>query len=77
MGATKDPDTRADFYQTPSGGGYSGTMYYAKTDNMMKAENRLLDTALDTGGGRHNSHSVSNAKEAPGHVYVIKGKKFS
>jgi len=73
MGSTIQPRQRARAYQSPSGGGYSGTMYVAPTENMMKAEDKLLKSKL----GRHNVQSISNAQEEPGHVYAIQGKKSS
>jgi len=75
VGATKDYHQRADVHQTPRGGGYTGTMYVAKTENMMKAEDKVLYSAISTGGGRHNVHEFSNAREKPGHIYVINGQK--
>jgi len=75
VGSTRDYHQRAGSYQTPSGGGYTGKFYVAKTDNMMKTEDRVLATSRNAGRGRHNHHGVSNAKKKPGHVYVIKGQK--
>ena len=73
VGATADPDNRAKTYENE---GYAGIMYVAPTNNMKKAENKLLDTALNSGSGRHNVHTKSNAKESEGYAYVIKGKKY-
>ena len=73
VGATVDPDRRANGYESD---GYAGTMYVAKTENMMKAEDRLLKEARKTGGGRHNVQDLSNAAEDPGYVYVIKGRRY-
>jgi len=75
-GSTKNPCQRAGTYQSPSGGGYSGTMYVAKTGNMMKAEDKLGKTARKSGGGRHNVQRLSNAQKKPGHVYIVQGKKY-
>jgi hypothetical protein len=68
VGATVNPENRSNLYKHE---GYAGTMYIAPTTNMMKAEDKLLEA----GHGVHNVHQVSNAQEAPGYVYVIKGKK--
>lgn len=69
-GSTIDPKQRARQYAQE---GYSGTLYYASTENMMKAENTLFEKHTF----RHNVHSRSNSPQDPGYVYVIKGKKFS
>ena len=74
VGATNHPDQRAQSYKAE---GYAGVMYIAKTKNMMKAEERLLKEVRKTRGGRHNVHSLSNAAEKPGYVYVIKGRRHS
>lgn len=66
-GATVDPNRRADEYEAE---GFSGRMYVAPTENMMKAEDKLLDHEL-----RHNEQVNSNAAEGAGYVYVIQGRK--
>ena len=68
-GSCSNIDLRMDQH---SSDGYSGTAYYSHTENMMKAEDKLLDVSHG-----HNIQKSSNAPEAPGNVYVIKGKKFS
>ena len=67
-GATIDIERRRDEYEEE---GYSGTMFYAETQNMMFAEDKLLDIRVP----RHNVQEVSNAQEEGGFVYVIKGRK--
>ena len=69
-GSTKNPKQRLQDYRQE---GYSGTMYYTRTDNMYRAETRLLQGHEF----RHNMHDVSNASEERGFVYVVKGKRFS
>ena len=71
-GSTKDPEERADQHER---NGFSGTMYYAKTQNMRLAENRLLKSRK--GDYRYNDHETSNQDEKPGYVYLIKGRKYS
>lgn len=73
VGATGHPAARAASYTHE---GYGGTMYMAWTENMMLAENRLLQFAFDNGGGRHNYHILSNARPEPGFVYVIQGRLY-
>ena len=46
---------------------YAGTMYYAPTQNMKRAEDRPLAVCHC----KENDQRTSNAKEKPGHVYVI------
>ena len=70
-GSTKVPKERASQHER---NGYSGTMYYAKTQNMRHAEKRLLDSKK--GGYRYNDHQTSHQEEEPGYVYLIKGKKY-
>ena len=67
-GATIDIERRRDEYEDE---GYSGTMFYAETQNMMFAEDKLLEIRVP----RHNVQEVSNAQEEEGFVYVIKGRK--
>ncbi len=66
-GSSKHPKARAEKYKDE---GYGGTMFVAPTNDMKKAENKLLRNSL-----RHNTHERSNAPNKPGKVYVIKGKK--
>ena len=69
-GSTIDPRQRARQYARE---GYSGTLYYANTENMMRAENTLFENHTF----RHNVQLRSNSPQDPGYVYVIKGKRFS
>ncbi len=73
-GASIDCPTRADGYQ---GDLYSGVMFYARTQNMKKAENKLLAAGKENGNCIHNIHMKSNVQEEPGFVYIIQGKKYS
>jgi len=41
---------------------------------MMKAEDRLLETAFETGSARHNKQKFSNANEESGFVYAVHGR---
>ena len=68
-GATVNPPSRAAQY---SHEGYRGVMYEAPTQNMKRAENKLLENP-----GIHNQQTHSNVAEKPGHVYVVKGRKSS
>ena len=47
-------------------------VYYAKTQNMKTAEDRLLQA----GPGIHNAMKKSGAQKKGGYVYAIKGKKY-
>ncbi len=69
VGATEDPYKRSKQYEKD---GYSGVMYISKTNNMLFAEDKLLEHNT-----RHNIHKRSNVADEPGYVYVINGKKFS
>jgi len=70
VGATEHyPNKRANQYEDE---GYSGVMYYSRSNNMQLAENKLLENNT-----RHNKYRRSNAGDGPGYVYVIVGKKFS
>eukprot|EP01084_Bolivina_argentea_P223033 377435_1 len=52
--------------------GYTGTMYFAKTANMVAAEDKLLRLHP----GSHNVQTQSNHHAAgPGYIYVIIGSK--
>ena len=68
VGSTIDVYRRAGEHERE---GYSGTMYYAKTENMMKAEDRLLEYP-----GDYNKDEWSGAKEKAGFIYVIRGKQY-
>ena len=71
-GATANYNNRANGYERE---GYSGVLYYARTKNMMKAEDNLLKTGSNSGSCIHNQQGQSNMQEKPGYVYVVKGKK--
>ena len=71
VGSTEDPEERADQHER---NGFSGTMYYAETQNMKQAENKLFDAKK--GSYRYSDHQASNQEEEPGYVYLIKGKKY-
>ena len=68
-GCSIDPKRRKDEYERE---GYVGAMYYAETENMKTAENRLLDYR----DYRHNVQKSSNAQEKAGYIYVIQGRKM-
>jgi len=70
VGATINPEKRADDYERD---GYTGVMYVAFTKNMMKAGDKLLRN----GYGIYNRQGLSNAPEAPGYIYAIKGRKMA
>lgn len=54
---------------------YSGTVYYRETDNMKKAENKLLKEK--PGGFPYNIQQESNRQDGEsGCVYVISGRKY-
>lgn len=69
VGSTETPYIRKGTYEVK---GYSGTMYFAKTSNMMKAEDKLL--AIKT--FLYNKQKYSNVPEEKGYVYVIQGRKY-
>ena len=69
VGSTVNPEQRAGQYEAE---GYSGTMYAAPTQNMMQAEDKLLEAEP-----RHNEQKLSNGDEAPGFVYAIVGRKYN
>ena len=64
-GRTIDPARRHKEHQRD---GLDGTMYFAKTENMKKAENRLLEKCPCP----DNTQRTSNAPSSPGYVYVYK-----
>ena len=64
VGATKDIERRQSEYEKK---GYSGKMYYFKTENMHSAENKLLSECVCPG----NVQKESNAQASGGYVYVI------
>ena len=64
VGATNNIERRRGEYERK---GYSGTMYYFKTENMHSAENKLLGVCVCTG----NVQKESNAQPSEGYVYVI------
>ena len=69
VGATENPQQRAGQYARE---GYSGQMYKFKTQNMRKAEDKLLQQSA----GTHNVQERSNAPDEPGYVYALKGRKY-
>ena len=79
VGATDNPNRRADQYKNEKEEGnknkkkYSenAKMYYAETSNMNYAENRLLDMCGSRGVCRRNAQMSSNMPEDPGYVYAI------
>ena len=70
VGSSVDIQQRTGQHQRE---GYSGTVYYASTDNMMRAEDKLLQQ----NPGRHNIQQQSNAEQGKGYVYGIKGRKHN
>ena len=70
-GRSNNPRRRADQHE---GKGYSGTLYYVKTKNMRKAENRLLMHRKYLHNKDRMSDRTGSVKE--GYVYIIKGKRF-
>jgi hypothetical protein len=70
-GASIDCDKRANSYE---GELYSGVMFYARTQNMMKAEDKLLKAGWKNGNCKHNLQEFSNAQEGPGFVYIRGGQ---
>ena len=69
VGSTDDVNGRADDHEDD---GYSGIMYYSRTKNKMRDEDKLLEHP-----GIHNVQLWSGAQPKPGYVYVIKGRKYS
>ena len=67
-GATKNVEQRLAQYEYE---GYSGKMYYSRTENQNFAENKLFEIRVPP----YNVHSRSNAVEEPGFVYVIVGTR--
>lgn len=51
---------------------YTGTLYYAHTQNMQSTEDKLLKIRYT-----HNRQRLSNAQPIPGYVYIIVGRKRS
>ena len=75
VGATdRDPKDRKGEYERQ---GYSGTMYVAPTQNMQKAENTLLQKAIENDAGKWNVQQRSNIGDYEGYVYIIQGKRFT
>ena len=62
VGSTEDVERRKGQHERD---GFSGKLYYARTANMKKAEDKLLK---DLYRGKHNSHKRSNAEETDGCV---------
>ena len=67
-GATIEPEQRMKQYEYD---GYSGAMYYSKTQNMKAAEDKLFEIRVPP----ENVHTKSNAPSEPGYVYVIVGER--
>lgn len=63
-GSTDDPERRRGEHER---GGYRGTMYYAPTTNMKKAEDDLLTKFRF----HENQQQQSNAAKATGYIYAI------
>ena len=63
-GATENPLRRIGQYAREEG--YTGTMYRAKSDDMQKDEDYLLQCDF-----RDNRHKKSNMPNEKGYVYVI------
>ena len=74
IGATRDPITRAKQYEAAN---YTGDMYYAETENMELAENRLLELAFINKAAKHNIQTTSNVQPTAGYVYIIQGRKYN
>ena len=68
VGATTNVADYAAKYKSK---GYSGTMYYAATDNMKMKANKLLHD----NPGKYNENERSGVPETEGFIYVIRGKK--
>ena len=68
-GCTVDPYRCKAEYERE---GYVGTIYIAETENMKKAEDKLLAHHEFW----HKVQQSSNAEEKPGHIYVIQGKRM-
>lgn len=64
-GATTEPERRRGEYERDNG--YTGTMYYAATQNMKKAEDRLLAVCPCA----MNKQRTSNVQEEKGYVYIL------
>lgn len=63
-GITKDPERRCGEHERE---GYSGIMFYAKTENMKRAENKLFEQCPCY----RNRQRRSNAPAEAGFVYII------
>ncbi len=63
-GLTNDPQRRKNEY---SRDGYNGTMYFARTNNMKRDEQKLLNVK----DWRDNIQKRSNGQEKSGYVYII------
>jgi hypothetical protein len=70
VGATgRDPQQRANEHHRERG--YVGRLWYARTQNMYRAENKLLDYAAENDIELDNLMASSGAQEEDGYVYVI------
>ena len=63
VGSTIDIDSEVERF----GKERPGIMYYSRTQNMFKAENRLLEFP-----GRHNTQKTSSARSKDGYIYVFR-----
>ncbi len=63
-GLTNKPQRRKNEY---SHEGHNGTMYFAKTNNMKRDEQKLLNVK----DWRDNIQQRSNGQEKPGFVYIL------
>ena len=66
-GAADDPKKRVKQHEKKLDLSGRRVMYYWKTHNMKKAENKLLKQKSFP----LNDHKVSNADDGPGYVYII------
>lgn len=75
LGATIDPDKRAKQYENNGANGnyFGGKMLYCRKSDARAAEDRLFQIADYYGVAELNIHRVSNYKQIPAYVYVIRG----
>ena len=73
IGIAKDPPTRAKQYVSQGYTKENTTMFYAKTTNAQKAEQKLLNIQFAKDKPHNNVQSKSNyTKEKEAYAYVIK-----
>jgi hypothetical protein len=73
VGGTKNFENRVKQYVSQGYARENTTMYYAKTTNVQKAEQKLLNTQFTKNTPHNNVHSKSNYTQSKeGFVYVIK-----